>query len=373
MANPKGSANTRNLMQNGKNCLLPPKSPFPSITPSYSDYGPNTCSGLKSASKCRDGNAYHQRTSSESLIDEQPSWLDELLNEPETPVRKGHRRSSSDSFAYLDAGSMSNIDYMPVSHDENKFRPMVSSPLWGSQNFDLSKETPQGSLYHDPNLYGKRKNRALELKSAPANHTGGARLSRDNAVTQSAGASAAPPEADPIPAEKQDQNESGSHDFRISSEKKDGSHAKTPSENDTKRAKQQFAQRSRVRKLQYIAELESNVQALQAEGSEVSAELEFLNQQNLILNMENKALKQRLESLAQEKLIKYLEHEVLEREIGRLRALYQQQQQPHQHQRPSSSHRRTNSRDLDSQFANLSLKHKEASSGTDSFSGPVGI
>lgn len=43
----------------------------------------------------------------------------------------------------------------------------------------------------------------------------------------------------------------------------------------------------------------------QAEGSEVSAELEFLNQQNLILSMENKALKQRLESLAQEQVIKY--------------------------------------------------------------------
>jgi len=41
----------------------------------------------------------------------------------------------------------------------------------------------------------------------------------------------------------------------------------------------------------------------QVEGSEVSAELEFLNQQNLILSMENKALKQRLESLAQEQLI----------------------------------------------------------------------
>ncbi|CAL5321872.1 unnamed protein product [Camellia sinensis] len=68
---------------------------------------------------------------------------------------------------------------------------------------------------------------------------------------------------------------------------------------------QQFAQRSPVRKLQYIAELERNVQALQAEGSEFSAELEFLNQQNLILTMENKALKQRLESLAQEQLIKY--------------------------------------------------------------------
>ncbi|XP_021736875.1 uncharacterized protein At4g06598-like [Chenopodium quinoa] len=376
MSNPKGPANFRNLMQNGKNSLLPPKCPFPSITSSYSDYGPNTSLGSKPTSKCRDGNAYHQRTSSESLLDEQPSWLDDLLNEPDTPVRKGHRRSSSDSFAYCDAGSMPSMDYMApmtVSHDENiqnKFRPMVSAPLWGSQNFDLSKETPQGSLYHDLNFYGKRKNKALEMKLAPANHTSGLRLSRDNAVTQSVGGSAAPLEAYPVPAEKQYQSDSG-----IASEKKDGSHAKTPSENDTKRAKQQFAQRSRVRKLQYIAELENNVQALQAEGSEVSAELEFLNQQNLILSMENKALKQRLESLSQEKLIKYMEHKVLEREIGRLRTLYQQQQQqPHQPlQRPSSSHRRTNSRDLDSQFANLNLKHKESSSGPDSFSGPVGI
>lgn len=132
----------------------------------------------------------------------------------------------------------------------------------------------------------------------------------------------------------------------------------------------QFAQRSRVRKLQYIAELERNVQALQAEGSEVSAEVEFLNQQHLILSMENKALKQRLESLAQEHLIKRLEQEVLEREIARLRALYQQPQQQPQ-QPPSGSLRRTKSKDLDSQFSNLSLKHKEGSSGRDPMTGPV--
>nr|GMD02855.1 basic leucine zipper 34-like isoform X1 [Ipomoea batatas] len=121
----------------------------------------------------------------------------------------------------------------------------------------------------------------------------------------------------------------------------------------------QFAQRSRVRKLQYIAELERNVQALQAEGSEVSAELEFLNQQNLIMNMENKALKQRLESLTQEKLLKYVEHELLEKERERLQALYQQQQQPQpqqQQKQQSHGHRRTTSRDLDQQFKNLSFE-----------------
>lgn len=43
----------------------------------------------------------------------------------------------------------------------------------------------------------------------------------------------------------------------------------------------------------------------QVEGYGVSAELEFLDQQNLILGMENMALKQRLESLSQEQFLKY--------------------------------------------------------------------
>jgi regulator of replication initiation timing len=43
---------------------------------------------------------------------------------------------------------------------------------------------------------------------------------------------------------------------------------------------------------------------MQSEGIEVSAEMEFLNQQNIMLDLENKALKQRLESIAQEQVIK---------------------------------------------------------------------
>ena len=61
-----------------------------------------------------------------------------------------------------------------------------------------------------------------------------------------------------------------------------------------------------------------------------------------------------------------VEHEVLEREIGRLRALYQQQQ-------PASNHRRSKSKDLDSQFANLSLKHKDANSSRDPVTGSLRI
>jgi regulator of replication initiation timing len=43
---------------------------------------------------------------------------------------------------------------------------------------------------------------------------------------------------------------------------------------------------------------------LQTEGIEVTAEMDFLGQQNIMLDLENKALKQRLESLSQEHLIK---------------------------------------------------------------------
>jgi hypothetical protein len=62
-----------------------------------------------------------------------------------------------------------------------------------------------------------------------------------------------------------------------------------------------------------------------------------------------------------------VQQEMFEREIGRLRSLYQQQQQPPQP--PTLG--RSNSRDLDSQFANMSLKHKDNNSGRDAISGPL--
>ncbi|KAK0591057.1 hypothetical protein LWI29_035029 [Acer saccharum] len=353
MANSKSSSNFRNAMFAGKHSLLPPKSPFPSVS-AYADYAPTGLLGPKAVPKPREGNTHHQRTSSESFLpEEQPSWLDDLLNEPETPVRR--------------------------APDEYRYKNLVSMPSWASQEFDYLKDVRHAPYYAEANS-AKPKNRAWESPVNALTHHSSLPSARENAVMQNAGSTSATQEADGRPStagEKLETAEADLHDPKLSSEKKDNSHAKTSaSETDTKRAKQQFAQRSRVRKLQYIAELERNVQALQAEGSGFSAELEFLNQQNLILSMENKALKQRLESLAQEQLIKCLEQEVLEREIGRLRALYGQQQHHHQHQQhkaPSSSHRRNNSRDLDSQFANLSLKHKDASSGHDSVTGPLRI
>nr|GEX49065.1 basic-leucine zipper domain-containing protein [Tanacetum cinerariifolium] len=366
MANSKGHSTMRSMMYNGKHSLLPPKSPFPSIAPSYADYVSSSAVGPKGTPKYRDGNT-HQRTSSESfLIEEQPSWLDDLLNEPETPVKRGHRRSSSDSFTYMEAANAAHNEYR--AQNELRLRNLASAPSWGSQEFDFYKDFRNPSFYADPNPMHKNKNRAWDSSQ---NGTG-LTSPRDTFALHGSITSGTSREVDgnvSISTKKKDAVESARQDADTSERKESYSNRGSASDTETKHAKQQFAQRSRVRKLQYIAELEKNVQALQAEGSEVCAEVEFLNQQSLILGMENKALKQRLDNLAQEQLIKYMEHEVLEREIGRLRALYQQQQQP---QQPTSNHRRSASKDkLDVQFANLSLK-KESSSTRD-VSGPVHI
>ncbi|CAN6924297.1 hypothetical protein Bca4012_089506 [Brassica carinata] len=327
MAGTKGSESVRSLMNPGKSALLPPKIPFPS-----------GLMGSRHSHKVSVEKA-HQRTSSEShLVEEElPFWLDDLLNEPESPARKsGHRRSASDSYAYLDVANAA------TTISDFSYRNPAASIQRGIQELDPSQDA---SFYADGSFL-KQRNRPSGARPSWTRESvgGGKHMGASSYMSQDATAETK----------------------RFSSEENNSNPQPGAYEADnTKRAKQQFAQRSRVRKLQYISELERNVQTLQAEGSKVSAELDFLNQRNLILSLENKALKHRLESIAQEKLIKQLEQEVLEREIGRLRALHQQQQHTRQQ---SASHKRASSKDLDSQFSTLSLNAKDSNCRRDSLS-----
>jgi len=50
---------------------------------------------------------------------------------------------------------------------------------------------------------------------------------------------------------------------------------------------------------------------MQSEGVEISTKMEFLTQQNIMPDLENKALKQRMECLPQEQLIKRCEYSPL--------------------------------------------------------------
>ncbi|URE29624.1 bZIP transcription factor domain containing protein [Musa troglodytarum] len=365
MANMRAAANMRSSAPGGKQSFLPPRCPLPTVSPSYADYG---SIGPRGIPRPKEGQRHHQRTSSESfLIEEQPLWLDDLLNEPETPARRGaHRRSTSDSFAYLDGVSLSNIG--SVGQEQQSFRAL--SP-WMSQELNHHKDVGHFSYYPEANSSGRPQLKVWESAADVVSYPGSTLLANDKTIHPQP--SSVQTESDGLNPDVVEKNEhlDGAQDKKGPFEKKEDSHSKQ-TEVDSKRVKQQYAQRSRVRKLQYIAELEKHVQALQAEGLEVFAELEFLDQQNLILNLENKALKQRLDSLAQEKLIKRLQQETLEREIARLRTLYQQQQQQQRFQeQPHPTHARRSSRDLDSQFANLSLKHKDKTSGCESVTGPL--
>lgn len=239
MASSKGPSNFKNMMYNGKHSLLPPKSPFPSITPSYLDYVQPSAIGVKGLPKPREGYSHHQRTSSEStLIEDQPSWLDELLNEPETPVRRGHRRSSSDSFAYME---MANANMNYSTQDEYRSRNMSPVPSRTSQDFDYYKDARRDFFYPDANPLGKSKSRVWDPPLNSLAHPSGPLSVRDNSVQHSV-SSFSSQETDGFPSnstEKQNPVESGPYDAKLASEKKDSSYAKaSASETDTKRSKQ---------------------------------------------------------------------------------------------------------------------------------------
>ncbi|PKU60720.1 Uncharacterized protein MA16_Dca026712 [Dendrobium catenatum] len=353
MENMKVASTSRNT---GKQSFLPPKSPFPSIAaPAYADYG---SVGSRRAPKLREGNRCHQRTSSESfIIEEQPSWLDDLLNEPETPAparRGGHRRSSSDSFAYLD-NAYSNMDNL--TQGECRGKTITSMPSWGSHEFDQLKDIQhhylEGNLF-SRNLFDRQQNRVWESALNVGNYSKSVPIANEkNLHSGSFGGTSKEPEVvAPCAVEKLEQEDSPK-DSKNFLEKKDTSQFKnSQSEFDAKRVKQQFAQRSRVRKLQYIADLERSVQALQHGATDycsVALHVEILV-----------TVEQRMQH-------SIVQQDMLEREIARLRSLFQQQQQKLPQEVPS--HRRSNSRDIDSQFSNLSIKHTEGNSGRDPVTG----
>lgn len=160
MENSKGpSSSTMRNMYSGKQYSLPPKSPFPSIAPFYADYASSGSKGM--IPKYKNGNSLHQRTSSESLaIEEQPSWLDELLDEPEKPVKRGHRRSSSDSFTYMEAAN-ANIEHAAQADYRLKTINSASSS-WGSQDFDRFKDSQNTSFFAEQTSVIKNKHRVWD-------------------------------------------------------------------------------------------------------------------------------------------------------------------------------------------------------------------
>ncbi|KAK8706241.1 hypothetical protein V6N13_049815 [Hibiscus sabdariffa] len=248
----------------------------------------------------------------------QPSWVDEFLDF--SSVRRGaHRRSISDSIAFLE-------------------QPLVEEECRDDSNNNNNNNNSNVMMMTDTNVFNRLDDEqlmsmfsddvAVTLAAAPT-------VSSSNPSTPTSDQNSNNEEK---PGPSLDLQQPKHEPGEVESSCEPEPQAAQPPSNsngdpivDPKRVKRilanrQSAQRSRVRKLQYISELERSVTTLQTEVSALSPRVAFLDHQRLILNVDNSALKQRIAALAQDKIFKDAHQEALKKEIERLRQVYQQQQ-----------------------------------------------
>lgn len=219
---------------------------------------------------------------------QQPSWVDEFLDFS-AAKRGAHRRTVSDSVAFLDDD---NTGAGAAAHE---FERLDDAQLMSMFSDDLTPPPPP----QQP---------AAPSASSPSDHNSN------------------------INDEKQDNKGGEAEEAQSGCNGGGGGSAApySPATVDPKRVKRilanrQSAQRSRVRKLQYISELERSVTSLQTEVSALSPRVAFLDHQRSLLTLGNSHLKQRIAALAQDNIFKDAHQEALKKEIERLRQIYQQQ------------------------------------------------
>ncbi|KAF9588140.1 hypothetical protein IFM89_007616 [Coptis chinensis] len=248
---------------------LPPK--VPNMIPNWSNFPHQKMSSL--------ANLIPSHTTHQ-----QHSWIDEFLDF--SSVKRGaHRRSASDSIAFLEAPFVeectNNAATLRGGDGNNDFERLDDDQLMSMFSDDISGSMPQTVSSSNP--------------STPSDHNS----NNDEKPTPS------------------DQQQIKNESAEVQSSCNQDVQAQVPapcttngdSVIDPKRVKRilanrQSAQRSRVRKLQYISELERSVTSLQTEVSTLSPRVAFLDHQRLVLNVDNSALKQRIAALAQDKLFK---------------------------------------------------------------------
>ncbi|KAG7022845.1 Basic leucine zipper 61, partial [Cucurbita argyrosperma subsp. argyrosperma] len=245
-----------------------------------------------------------------------PSWVDEFLDFSSSR-RGSHRRSVSDSITFLE---------MPMPEDD--CQGSDAAPTTGSGNeFDRFDDDQFLSMFNDEISAAVAPTLSSSNTSTPSDHNS---INDEKDGQQSRNKN----ESDEVQSQQQSKIQTQSNSPAPA--------ASTDRITDPKRVKRilanrQSAQRSRVRKLQYISELERSVTSLQAEVSVLSPRVAFLDQQRLLLNVDNSALKQRIAALAQDKIFKDAHQEALKREIERLRQVYHQQNIKNNDNPPPSS------------------------------------
>ncbi|XP_023768311.1 basic leucine zipper 34 [Lactuca sativa] len=241
-----------------------------------------------------------------------PSWMDDFLDFS-SARRNAHRRSASDPIAFVET------PFINECRNSNSNDPSMI-PCSNNNGFERLDDEQLSSMFSDDvaaNLHSTRSS------SSPSEQNS------DNDERRPSPPQEQPPsQLKSEPGEVEDgggyehDSDSGKLPFTFSS---DGGTIVDPKRVKRILANRQSAQRSRVRKLHYISELERSVTTLQTEVSTLSPRVAFLDHQRLILNVDNSSLKQRIAALAQDKIFKDAHQEALKKEIERLRRVYHEQ------------------------------------------------
>ncbi|XP_059628527.1 basic leucine zipper 6 [Cornus florida] len=258
---------------------LPPRCPFQkkAINNPIHDHDPPTLfRNIESYPR------HHKSISQSYILEEQPAWLDDLLSDSDSNS-KGifHRRSASDSVTLLDG--LVPLPSLTTLNDDNKScsneagSGLESACVYGPNS-------PRGKLNFPEN--GIISALSEYVSENPMQYLDG-----DICVSRT-------PQLD------------SAQDARGSTGEINA---------DTKAVKRHSGQRSRVRKLQYIAELERTVDVFQTLESELAVRVDSLLQQRTALSVENSKLKQQVARLQREKLIVDGRYKSLRKEMDRLK------------------------------------------------------
>ncbi|XP_031496868.1 basic leucine zipper 61-like [Nymphaea colorata] len=343
---------------------LPPKPPWvasPSNqdppTSNINDHQHGLSGWIGFSPSPQQANKHHRTSSSIGLVPDSQTlpWLDEFMDLP--PAKRGsmHRRSASDSFSFVDAQTGgAALPHSEISDRDGFDCGSSSAASIPCRELEKLDEEQLLSMFADIEPFHKQ-----QLQQHHANESASAMDARliepqasenpstlsdrnsicDNLVDEKP-VITLPPEqvkseqevqsvCKSEPPQQQHEQEQLQQSSQPAPSNSAGAAAAGDSNIDPKRVKRilanrQSAQRSRVRKLHYIAELEKSVSALQTEVSTLSPQVAYLDHQRLLLNVDNGALKQRIAALAQDKIFKDAHSEALKKEVQRLRHLYQQ-------------------------------------------------
>nr|CAB3449973.1 unnamed protein product [Digitaria exilis] len=269
---------------------------------SRSPHLPPRCPPVGPQINMRDDSLFTQSCrfpSGDPFYGEPPCWLDDLLADSgRVPNLPPLRRACSDSDAILDA--LSSFQSPIHSIEEGDLSPGGEA----EDLLDAIKGGERGSVVEASCVYGpnspRQKSRLTTSESSMV-----------NAVLENVPSN---------PLQYLTIDTSCVMNGNLANGTADANDAFVHPDQD-KSFKRRSGQRSRVRKLQYIAELERTVDSLQNMGADLSIRVASLFQLHNALSMENEQLRIRISSLQHAKLLKDGQTQALKNEAERLKQM----------------------------------------------------